>query len=217
MNLDEKSVAYALISNELGIYISDEVEFFLVFRLVCLECGYPWYMNLNECFLCGAINPFLFRCSSCRTFQSITKSNKKCNNCGAVDTLHIECANPDCLSNANKKVSDAANRLGGVFNTDSGLFTAQQYCLKCGSEFHVYKSYKMYVRKTNKKQLSSDELGINPNMLSSNSCLLIKYKPNPSTIQYYLYKLDSALQKTLNLDNPKRNLADVVSELFPIK
>ena len=197
MNNDNKSIAYAFIANGVQIYLNDE-DHFLVSKLICVDCGNSWYTNLTECFLCGAINPFLYRCSSCGKFQSITKSGDECSNCRLKD-LKMVCPNPDCLSNTNKDISKEANKYGGIFNKESGLSIAQQFCLSCGSKHHTYKNYEIHVRVADKDEIEFKKLNIFSKYMSNNSYLIVKYKPNTKTLKYGLYRIKDIHSKKFKL------------------
>jgi len=215
MNNDEKSIAYAFIANGVQIYLNDEEDFFIISKLICNECGNSWYMNLTECFLCGSKNSFLYRCSKCGKFQSITKSNNKCNNCGSNE-LFMVCPNPNCVSNKDSQILQEANNYGGVLNKNSGLIIAQHYCLNCGSNFHRYKNYKIYVRKIEKENVPFNELKIDTNKISESSFLIIKWIKK-GTIKYGLYKIQEVVGKTLTPKEIYENFSDMVSFLYPIK
>ena len=215
MKIDDRSIVYALIANGVQIYFSDD-DYFIASKLICVECGYPWYMNLTECFLCGEINKFLYRCSDCFTFQSITKSNMKCKECGSSN-LYMMCSNPDCLSNKDIEIKNRVYKLGGVFDKNSGLLIAQQYCINCGSNFHEYKNYKIVIRIVNDEEFDYDSLNINEDMVSDNSYLIIKYKPNELILKYESFPIKDILGKKVSLNNLKDKFEDIVNELFPIK
>lgn len=214
MNNDEKSIAYAFISNGVQIYTGKD-EYFIVSKLICKDCGDGWYMNLTECFLCGVINPFLYRCSKCQTFQSITKSNNICNKCGSEE-LFMVCPNKDCLSNKNKELFIESNKFGGIFNHDSGLMTSQHYCLNCGSEYHQYKNFKIYVRVIDNDEFNFNELLIKKENISENSYLILKHHTGKS-LKYGLYSLKDIIDKKIKIDNLKDNFSIIVSQLYPIK
>lgn len=210
---DEKSISYAFIANGVQIYTSNK-GYFLVSKLVCSDCGESWYMNLTECFLCGAINPYLYTCASCGAFQSITKSSGSCSKCGS-SKLYMSCPNPNCVSNKNETILAESNRLGGVFNKDSGFLIAQQQCLNCGSKHHEYKNYKIYVRSVGSTEIRFNDLEIESDYVSDYSYLIIKYK-NGEDINYCLYKLSEISCTNFQLDNLKGKFEDIVSELYPV-
>jgi len=214
MNNDEKSIAYAFIANGVQIFLDENKDSFTALKLVCEDCGESWYMNLRECFLCGAINSFLFRCSECSTFQSITKSNGSCSKCGS-DNLYMACPNEACLSNTDEKIREQANGFGGVFNNESGLLIAQQYCLKCGSNLHRYATYEIYVRKVNKNTLTLKELNLDIHKLEQDSRIIIKYVKD-NLIKYALLSKKD-LKDKISLNNLKDSFGEIVNELYPIK
>jgi hypothetical protein len=145
MNDAIKSMAYAMISKGFQIYLPEEANYFVANRIVCSNCNEPWYMNLPECFICGMQNPFLYRCENCGAFVSVTNAGKKCNNCHKENTLHLECPNPKCPTNTDKKLKNLINSKGGVFHEDSGFSIALQSCLKCGNSTHFYQVRKIAV------------------------------------------------------------------------
>ena len=214
MEINNKSIAYAFIANGVQIFLNDR-DYFIASKLVCAECGDSWYMNLTECFLCGAKNPFLYRCSSCRSFQSITKSSGKCNSCSSED-LFMMCPNENCISNKDQDINKEANEFGGVFNKDSGLLIAQQYCLNCGSQKHRYKDYKVFIMPTKVKDMSLNDLNLDLNDFSRDSILIVKYKPDDSNIQYCLLKYEDLAVQKIKLTSLKNSFSDVVNELFPV-
>jgi len=148
MNRNLKSIQYAFIANGFQVFNSDNDDnCFILSRLVCFDCGEPWYTNLTECFLCKTINPYLFRCSSCGKYQSITKSNNASCSCGGK--LYMMCPNQNCISNKNINLLNEINNYGGVFNKNSGMQISQQYCYNCGGHLHFYKTYKLKFMATN--------------------------------------------------------------------
>jgi len=215
MNNDEKSIAYAFIANGVQIYLSDSLNYFTISKLICNNCGHSWYMNLTECFLCGALNPFLYRCGECGSFQSITKSSGKCSKCNSIK-LVTACPNPDCLSNKNERVFEEANKFGGVFNKDSGLLISQQYCIKCGNDTHRYQNYKIYVRKINKDKIDFKDLGIKQEEITDKTRLIIKRVGKNNTISYGLLKLKEFINKPIALDGLRKDFNLIAEELFPI-
>ena len=128
----------------------------------------------------------------------------------------MACPNPDCLSNNDDTVKEEANDFGGVFDKNSGLRIAQQYCLNCGSKHHRYKNYKIYVRSVNTKEVKVEDLKINADYVSDKSYLIIKFKDNDK-IEYGLYKIKDLVSEKFELTNLKDKFSDIVNELFPVK
>jgi DNA-directed RNA polymerase subunit RPC12/RpoP len=209
MNNDTKSVAYAFISNGVQIYMNDD-EVIMISKLVCSECGDFWYMNLTECFLCGAINSFLFKCADCGSFQSITKSSSRCSECGGKN-IFMSCANPDCVSNTDENILKEANSFGGSLNKNSGLIISQQYCLKCGSQNHEYKNFKLLVRTVDSVNLDSKSLLL-PEKNDSEIFVLFRVRSD-DTIQYSVKKI-SQISATFKLDGLMTSFKDVVSFFY---
>jgi hypothetical protein len=218
MNLELKSTAYAIISRGIHIYIPDDSKnYVLASRLVCAECNEPWYMNLSQCFLCGAINPFLYRCDSCRTFISITNAGKKCNTCGKQNTLHLECPNPKCLSNKNKEISKEINRLGGVFNKNSGFLISLQHCLNCGSQLHRYQTKRIIVSTINSKKFEKNKIKIeDPTELTNESYILFRLVSNSEKVRYAFMKLTKfrKCSEIVELSKLYENIDEVLKEMF---
>ena len=201
MERELKSIAHATIANGIHIYIPTGNKNYIVgSRLVCAGCNEPWYMNLTECFICGAVNPFLYRCENCRAFSSITKASDKCSNCNQQETLHPECPNPQCPSNTNDEIHEAVNKMGGVFNKRSGFRISLQRCLNCGSQFHVYQIRKIIVftlssTKVDKTKLQIDDLEV----LSTHSFIIFRIIENDK-IKYAFFKLDEYLMAENNFE-----------------
>jgi len=214
MKIEEKSIAYAFISNGVHIY-SNEKGHFIIAKLICLECGESWYMNLTECFLCGTINPYLYRCSSCHNFQSITKSSNKCNYCESSE-LFMVCPNEDCISNTDKQILSEINGKGGVFNKDSGFSTAQQYCLTCGSKYHRYKTYDIYIRSLKQEEFNFSDLSINPKELTENAYLIVRLKKKNSPLRYGLIRLIDFIDKKIHITTLYENFQSIVNHLYPV-
>ena len=213
MNKDEKSIAYAFISEGVQIYLNEKIDYFLISKLICSDCGFPWYMNLTECFLCGVLNSFLYRCETCKKFESITKSNKMCNDCKS-EKLFMSCPNKDCISNKNEVLFEEANKLGGTFDKNSGFLTSQHYCNNCGGNYHEYKNYKVYVRKNKKDKLNFKDLNINKDEIYGNTLLVLKNISNDN-LMYGIFNLKNFIDKEIPLNNLKTNFADLVNKLFP--
>lgn len=205
MNRELKSIQYAFIANGFQIFNSDEDDnCFIVSRLICWDCQEPWYTNLTECFICGTINPYLYRCTSCGKYQSITKSTSTCD-CG--NKLYMMCPNEDCISNKNQNLQKEINALGGVFNKNSGMQISQQYCIKCGGHLHYYRTYKIQLitisekSKINLSQITK-EFGVD--------FILIKIK-GQSKILYKLINPED--QKTNNLENVN-SFSEIIDQLY---
>lgn len=208
MNSETKSIAYALISNGLQIYLPEDENSILVSKLICQNCGEPWYMNLTECFLCGAINPFLYKCNVCNNYVSITNAGKKCNKCGKEDTLHLECPNPNCLSNKDSLVKEKINDFGGCFNKNSGFLTSMNYCLKCGSSYHKYETVRLFICNSNEiKEFKH----IYEKKISPRSKILLKFK-NGENISYAITNINEIDNENLIKTEPKFEL--IIKDIF---
>ncbi len=214
MNSETKSVAYAFVANGVQIYLGDDDNKFVTSKLVCNNCGGTWYMNLTECFLCGSINKFLFRCQDCEEFVSITNNSRVCGNCGSKK-LYLTCPNNDCISNKNKELSGEINKLGGVFNKLSGFLIAQQYCLNCGSQEHIYKNYIIRVITTTSDVLSTNEILLNSSEWEIDSYVILRLK-RKDKIRYSVFKAADFNGKRIELEEIYDNFSKVVEFLYPI-
>jgi len=217
MENELKSIAYACISKGIQIYIPEDERCILGCRLVCNECNEPWYMNLTECFICGAINPFLYRCDSCGAYISITNAGKKCNKCGKEGTLHLECPNPNCLTNTDSELHKNINKKGGVFNKNSGFLISLQYCLKCGGQLHNYQIRKLYVKTINKKIIHKKEiLSLIKNDIDKYTFIIFRI-PSKKRIRYsYLKPVEILKTKKefIKLKNVKEEFEEIINEIF---
>ena len=213
MNNETKSIAYAFIANGVQIYLGDEIDHFITSKLICSDCGMPWYMNLTECFLCGAINKFLYRCADCKEFVSITNSSGKCTACGSMD-LYMVCPNPDCISNKDEALLKEINGYGGVFNRQSGFLISQQYCLYCGSQYHSYKNYKIRVITITSKIMTSNDILTSSSQLTDNSLLIVRVKSG-GNISYGSYKVSELNGENIELKNLHTNFTEVIDSLYP--
>lgn len=217
MKRELKSIAHATIANGIHIYVPEGDKNYVVgSRLACAECNEPWYMNFTECFICGAVNPFLYRCDNCESFVSITTARRTCSSCGKPRTLHLECPNPKCLSNTDKTVHDAINKMGGVFHKSSGFRISSQYCLNCGSQHHKYQVRRISVftvpsRKVDKKSLSIDD----PEVLFPFSFIIFRIR-GKNGIEYSFLKLKEYLGigKSFELSEIYKDFAKVLGQIF---
>jgi hypothetical protein len=215
MNKETKSIAYAFVANGVQIYLGDEDDLFITSKLICSNCGGPWYMNLTECFLCGSLNEFLYRCQDCGEFISITNSSGKCNNCGS-ENLYMVCPNPECISNKDETLLNEINRYGGVFNKKSGFLISQQYCLYCGSQSHKYKSYTIRVITTNSDFVSLEGVSRDTSKNVNNSYLIVRRKKN-GEISYGVYKVSETNGISIGLKDLYDDFSKVVEFLYPTK
>lgn len=215
MENELKSIAYASISKGVQIYIPDKDGYIVGCRLVCSDCNEPWYMNLTECFVCGAINPFLYHCSNCGTHISITNAGKRCNKCGKENTLHLECSNPKCLTNKNKKIHRLINEMGGVFDKNSGFLISLQYCLKCGGQFHKYQIRKFVIKTIDKDTIDKNSLILNYNDLEDYTFLIFRYASEKGILYSIMKLADWKKSKdTMKLKEFKKDFSDVIEEVF---
>lgn len=159
MKRDIKSIAYALISKGFEAYIPEDRDYILINRLECSECHEQWFMNLNECFICGSFEPQLNQCIHCGGYISKTNASNKCPHCGQRKKTTSPCLNPDCLSNKNFKVKIEIDKKNGVFDRNNAcFFIAEQNCIKCGSKYNIYDSFIIWVHTATSLEVRIDEL-----------------------------------------------------------
>lgn len=217
MENEIKSIAYACISKGVQIYLPDEDGYIIGSRLVCADCNEMWYMNLTECFLCGAINPFLYHCEDCGAYVSITNAGKKCNSCGEENSLHLECPNPKCLSNTNKKLKNLVNGKGGVFSRESGFLISLQYCLKCGSQYHRYQVRKLFIKTINGDAINKNDLINSENEKLDSFSFVIFRRQDKEDIKYAVHKSDEIIfdkNDKFVIKNFKNDFEKIVNEIF---
>ena len=215
MNNEIKSIAYAFVANGVQIYFGDDENQFITSKLICSNCSGHWYMNLTECFLCGAVNEFLYKCSECGEFVSITNSSGKCIKCGS-DKLYMACPNPECISNKDRELQTEINEFGGVFNKESGFLISQQYCLYCGSQSHKYRNHKISVITTHSDVLLFKDIYSSSMQLEDNWYLIIKRKNNDK-VSYGVYKTSELNGRDIELKDLYDDFSKVVERLYPIK
>jgi len=210
LSLIRKSISYALIANGVNIYEMEErQDIIYAVRLVCKNCNKPWYMNLTECFLCGAINPYLYRCDDCGTFVSITNASGHCNSCHGTN-LHLVCPNPDCISNTDPDVKKEINAKGGVFDRDSGFLISQLCCIYCGNNEHIYKHRKIFINDFKRHSFDPADYSITSDDIDSNSFLILRDVKQNTNIEYYLIDLNKIKTSPVKITR----FSDIVDELF---
>ena len=140
--IDIRSVAYAFIANDINVYLPDnEQECFIIEYLSCKKCHVKWHTSLLECYFCGEINYYLYKCNTCNKKYSITSTSKKC--CG--ETLVKACINEDCASNTKSYIIPIANKEKGVFDLKSSFNLSLMHCVKCAATENYYQSFKVFV------------------------------------------------------------------------
>ena len=217
MDNEIKSIAYASISKGVQIYLPDKDGYVIGSRLVCADCNEMWYTNLTECFLCGAINPFLYHCEDCGAYVSITNAGKKCNSCGEENSLHLECPNPKCLSNKNTKLKKVINAKGGVFDKESGFLISLQYCLKCGSQYHHYQVRKLFIKTIKDEEIYKSDLISSDNEKLDYFSFVIFRKQDKENIKYAVHKLDGInfdKNDKFTVKNFHEDFEKIIDEIF---
>ena len=169
MDVNLKSLAYFFVSKGYAIYFNEEdPETILLSRLVCKECGHPWYMDLTECFYCGMVNTYTAQCLECNRIYSITNARKSCTVCNRK--LFYACRNPECPSNTDPIVKSACNeRYSGVFDRDSPFSTALEHCINCGYDATRYEEINVYLLEVS--GFSVTQLDDRAKILNANSAL----------------------------------------------
>lgn len=132
-----EDIKYFFDKNGIEVYINDEAkgEFLLALQK-CTACSTPWNLEITQCFLCGAINPFLKRDRN-GIWKSIT---------GSKGEGEYACINKDCPSNKNKEIKKLIKKhYGSVFLRGSIFNTSLENCIKCGNDEYNYTVIPLYV------------------------------------------------------------------------
>ena len=151
MQTNLRSLMFALKARDIELYLSNEAdEHFVITRLVCSKCPTDFYPDLLECYFCGEINYYLFTCTKCGDFSSITGSSRVCRKCypnkeGEKNTKKYLCTNASCVSNTNSGIKKIVISKDGVFKRGSGLNLSCTYCINCGSPKHEYKCFRVFL------------------------------------------------------------------------
>lgn len=210
-----KSISHAMIAHGYQIYTPLTAKnYFLANRLVCVECREPWFMNFPECFLCGGLYLPLYHCDNCGSFSSITGSTGKCSTCGKQGTLHIECPNPDCLTNTDLTLNKSINKLGGVFDKNSGFRISQQHCLKCGSQNQIYQVRKIHFLIINNYEINTSNYNIDdPELLKDNTFLILRIES--TKISYAAFSQEEFERNSkLKINQIYSDLNEVLDKIF---
>ena len=151
MQINLRSLMFALKARDIELYLSNEAdEHFVITRLVCSKCNTDFYPDLLECYFCGEINYYLFTCTKCKGYSSITGSSRVCRKCypnkvGEKPTKKYLCTNASCVSNTNSEIKKIVISKDGVFKRGSGLNLSCTYCINCGSPKHEYKCFRVFL------------------------------------------------------------------------
>ena len=151
MQTNLRSLMFALKARDIELYLSNEAdEHFVIAKLVCSKCKVNFYPDLLECYFCGEINYYLFTCTECGDFSSITGSSRVCRKCypnktGEKSTKKYLCPNDSCVSNTNSEIKKIVISKDGVFKRGSGLNLSCTYCINCGSPKHEYKCFRVFL------------------------------------------------------------------------
>ena len=151
MQTNLRSLMFAFKARDIELYLSnDSDEHFVITRLVCSKCNTDFYPDLLECYFCGEINYYLFTCTKCGDFSSITGSSRVCRKCypnkeGEKNTKKYLCTNTSCVSNANSEIKKIVISKDGVFKRGSGLNLSCTYCINCGSPKHEYRCFRVFL------------------------------------------------------------------------
>ena len=108
-----KDVAFLFERLGFEVYLDSINEPVLLLSLPrCNKCGNPWYFNISQCFLCGAIQPFVMK----------DKNGKYISPTNASAARYYPCINPDCLSNNDSSVSAMIQTKNkGIFDRKSPI------------------------------------------------------------------------------------------------
>lgn len=145
MQINLKSIIYSLIAKEIQVYIPNEItDALYINNLICSSCGNIWHTSLLECYFCGSINSYIYKCADCNNYVSITNSKKICTFCQSKN-LYKACSNPKCISNIDPDISALTYKKKGVFDLESSFNLSLQNCYSCGGKLNEYRSYLIFV------------------------------------------------------------------------
>ncbi len=140
-----KLIAYSFIAQEIQVYIPNEItDAIYINNLVCSTCGNIWHTSLLECYFCGSLNSYIYKCKNCGNYIPITNSKKECPSCNSK-SLYKVCYNPDCISNTDEDIRELVYKNKGVFDRESSFNISLQNCYFCGGKMNEYKSYLIFV------------------------------------------------------------------------
>lgn len=216
MNRNLKSIAYAFIARDIDIYIPDgENDCILVTKLVCSDCGEYWHTSLSECYFCGDLNYYLYKCDDCCTRYSITNASRKCGKCHSTKISKV-CMNPNCISNTDEEIKAATLKKGGVFDLGSSFNISLNHCVGCGGKKNEYKVYRIYVYNYEAEAEDITKLkAYGLEKLNQNTDLVLVKKKNNKGISYNYYTLD-ALSNLSKINFTFDNLDKLIESLYPI-
>lgn len=191
--------------NGIEVYENDETkgEFILVLPL-CNSCGTPWNLEITQCFLCGAFNPFIKR-NKQGIWKSITGASG--------ETAESACINKDCPSNKISEIKEAINKHyeGGVFKRGSIFNTSLENCVKCGDDEYNYMAVPVYViisKSLDIKELSEE---LNSDIKSEIGPALIIFR-NDQELFYIYIKEGENMISNLQANNKKEDLNWILSK-----
>jgi hypothetical protein len=143
---------FAFKARDIELYVSNDSEkYFFITRLICSDCKKEFYTDLLECYFCGEINYYLFTCTKCGKYSSITGSSRVCRKCypkktkEEKSTLQLSCTNKTCISNTDTTIQEFVSTKDGVFKRNNGLNVSCTFCINCSSPNHEYKSYRVFL------------------------------------------------------------------------
>ncbi len=207
---DLRSMAYAFIANETNVYFPDNgQECFVVERLSCNKCNTHWHTALLECYFCGELNYYLYQCSECGKNYSLTNASKTCN-CGNSNAKLVKaCVNPKCPTNTNEKIKEIATNEKGVFDLEASLNLSLMYCIKCGSPYNYYNSFKIFIYNDLKEKNFQEYISRIKKDLVKNDFIVVKNHKN-SVLKYDFIRIKT----TQNLELPKKYKFESVENLI---
>lgn len=212
-NRDTKSIAYAFISNDVNVYFpSEEKEYFVFEKLVCKDCKTFWHTALIECYLCGELNYYLYRCVSCGKHYSITKSIKECSACKSREVIKV-CVNPNCITNTHAEIRNLTIKDGGVFDLASSFKLSLMFCVNCGSPDNFYNSQKIFVYNDKMERNFADYLKRIEQDLSNEDIIIVK--THSDILRYnYLKVAENSLQ--LPNSYPYENINHLIATIISL-
>lgn len=224
MDKEIKSLCYAFISRNIEIYIPDENKnVFIASKLICKNCKKPWYTSLQECFFCGEINYYVYICSSCKSYFSLTASNFKkkdikegkdrCPKCKTKGKIGQFCINENCFSNKDSEIYAKVKESGGIFMKESPFSLSLMHCINCGSPSNFYKAYTIAVKIVENSQICINKTEINSLFASDIEFLIIKIIEN-NEIKYDIKTKEDLKESEIKVKGQFENVDDLINFIF---
>lgn len=218
MNKTLKSISYAFIAQDLEVFIPDgETDCVIISKLVCSNCGEFWHTSMLECYFCGELNYYLYRCTACGRKYSITNSSIKCI-CGLPNSRLIKaCVNDECLTNIDPDIQEISIKEGGVFHLSSSMNTSLNYCVKCGNISNEYRNIRVYIYYENDSKYKNIKEFIQEknDVIGIDDVVILKRRVGDKLEYGFLRVKD--VDNNYKPDYPYQSISEIVKCLYPVK